>query len=428
MSMNSQLVIVSAFGRSHWLAAELAHRGYEVSLVDVSASLGRWAPEDWEGPFGVFFSERLSLLQKERLVADEVISEQKEGLTFWLKECPMELMGPLARYQLDLQGVNPQVRNYLFDYDSSTEQERDVFKSQLLRGEFKDHWLAHFAHQWSANRLSDFNLGFLTENPLPVFSKMVLRQATRRGMEQSLAWCESKGVRVYRQATIEDLSIDKKKIEGVEIQSDRKGLLKGEEFVWSLSSEETTTFNERVCTKLFPKGGIKPEWSWVRYRAKFIHGEGHLSLPDHVVAIENLFLPWTHENLMVLRRTVLDDEIDIWLRIPNNQRTHHSYLKQMGQKILSLLRQRLRDSDVEISNYPQELSYSYAELGPRSFPIYGVKDLQSLQRREFHNLHYGGPESWDRLDAQGVFAYQESLLNDIENNYRPQNQHQESLK
>ena len=427
MSVKSQLVIVSAFGRSHWLAAELAHRGYDVSLVDVSHHLGRWAPEDREGPFGIFFSERLSLLQKERLVADEVISEQKEGLTFWLKDRPVELMGPLAKYQLDSQGVSSQARNYLFEYDSSSEQDREALKSQILRGEFKDHWLAHFSHQWSANRLSDFNLGFLTEEPLPVFSKMVLRQATRRGMEQSLAWCESKGVRVYRQANLEDLYIDKKKLEGIEIQSDHKGLLKGEEFIWSLSSEETMVLNERLGKTFFPAGDIKPEWSWVRYRVKFIRGQGHLSLPDHVVAIENLFLPWTHENLLILQRTVLEDETDIWLRIPNNQRTHHSYLKQMGQKILSLLRQRLRDSDVEIAHYPQELNYSYAELGPRSFPVYGVKDLQSLKRKELRNLHYAGPESWDRLDAQGILDYQEKLLNDIEQNHRPQ-QLGESLK
>ena len=68
MILQSDVTIVSAYGRGNWLAAELSNLNHRVSLVDVSKGLGRWAPEDWEGPFGFFQSEHLLPSQVESLI------------------------------------------------------------------------------------------------------------------------------------------------------------------------------------------------------------------------------------------------------------------------------------------------------------------------------------------------------------------------
>ncbi len=427
MSMSSEFVLISAFGRGNWLAVELVEQGHKVSLVDVTEKMGHWSPEDWEGPFGVLTSKRLSFLQKERLVSDEIIIQQPGGITFWLKDRPLELMGPITKYQLDKQRVSLNSHDYISSYDSLNQKQRENRQKELEEDDFSHSWMAYFAHQWSAASMGEFNLGFISEKPLPLFSKFNIRQATRGGMQQSLDWCESKGVKVHRHASIEDIVSERKTVEGFEISGEKSGFLKGDEFIWCLSSEEAMRFKERIWKPLFPQGHVKPEWVWMRYRIRFIQGEEHLVLPNHTVMINNLFLPWTHENLCVLQKTVLDNEIDIWLRVPNTQRANSFYIKQLGQKILLQFRQRMQDADVEISDYPHEIKYNYDELGPSRFPVYDLKSLLALKRVRFMNLHYDGPECWERLDWEGMFEYQELILNDIKENYQSEEMNEELL-
>ena len=42
--MAHDLLIISVFGRGHWLAAEMAEKGCSVHLLDISQTMGRWTP------------------------------------------------------------------------------------------------------------------------------------------------------------------------------------------------------------------------------------------------------------------------------------------------------------------------------------------------------------------------------------------------
>ena len=59
MDNNSSVVLVSAFGRGHWLAANLVAEGIPVDLIDVTERMGVWPVEDTEGPFGFFKNEKV---------------------------------------------------------------------------------------------------------------------------------------------------------------------------------------------------------------------------------------------------------------------------------------------------------------------------------------------------------------------------------
>ena len=142
MELKSEVCIVSIFGRGHWLAAELGKKGIPVSLLDVSAQMGHWAPEDWEGPFGFFKTESFTETQMERLFEDESTQMLDQGLSIWLKSGPLEMKGPVALHRLAQLGISEKVIQYV---------QGQVILEQISNLDFKNSWLAHLAHGFSSN-------------------------------------------------------------------------------------------------------------------------------------------------------------------------------------------------------------------------------------------------------------------------------------
>ncbi len=106
-------VIVSAYGRGNWLASELASRGWQVTLVDVTESLGPWAPEDAEGPFGLVEASDLLPSQKTRLLEEGEMLTADSGFTIWLKEGPIECRSELSSHNLANYEFPKSVESYL---------------------------------------------------------------------------------------------------------------------------------------------------------------------------------------------------------------------------------------------------------------------------------------------------------------------------
>ena len=148
MELGSPIILVSAFGRGHWLAAALAGEGIKTTLVDVTAKLGVWPSEDIEGPFGFFRNERISDSQVERLYAEDPFQEATNGFTLWLPEGPIEFKGPLTKFKIDNYEFAQPVKEILF----SSEQEKNakLAYKNLPEYDFDRSWLLHFAHQWAS--------------------------------------------------------------------------------------------------------------------------------------------------------------------------------------------------------------------------------------------------------------------------------------
>lgn len=247
------VVLVSVFGRGNWLAAELKNEGFSVTLIDLSGSMGRWAPEDWEGPFGLFRSESLRPSQFSRLIEEDYQDAMDRGFAVWLKQGPLELTGPLTGFMLDRLDVSDELRHYLMDFDSANESAKSQWRQMFQDRPFQSTWLAQLAHNLASPVFISSAQSVTRGRPLPLFSPLFVRRVTRRGREKSLDWLESIGVTVHRDAEAVDLNIQGRLMQGVEIQGKHSGFVGGENFVWMLTGEETAHCHSNLTAQLFRK-------------------------------------------------------------------------------------------------------------------------------------------------------------------------------
>lgn len=412
MELGSPVILVSAFGRGHWLAAALAQEGIKTTLVDVSSKLGVWPSEDVEGPFGFFRNERVSESQMERLYHDDPYDEVSNGFTLWLKEGPFEFKGPTTKFKVEKSTLAPQVKDFIVG-NPGDRNSRAIYKN-LNAFQFRQSWLLHFAHQWAGTTYRPNAQGAYSGEATPLFSSFLVRQATRNGLEKSLQWLESKGVEVIRPQQIMDASFGGgKTITGLELSGEKQGLFRLEQIVWLLTSEETYFMNERLGKYFFPEGPLEPEWCWVRYRVSLQSCFERDHLPLHTVVMRDLDSPWTHENMMILQRTTLADQFDIWMRIPTVQRFNKEYLTVRSQRMQKDLLERMSLSDPQVLSFPQEYYYTYAQLGAARYPVFAQKHDARRARVLFSNLHLDGPEQWTQYSWGSYFQRHELIRDKI---------------
>ena len=415
----SDLVLVSAFGRGHWLAAEMAEKGFSVYLLDVTETMGRWTPEDWEGPFGLFMSENLTDLQKERLTEDDYLDSVDHGFTLWLKDGPLDMRGPIFPYRFQKKGYPWDVKNYLQNLKPSQKENIQTIRDMG----FSKNWLAHFAHQLSANVFKDSSQGMDYSHPLPLLSSYYIRRVSRRGYQKGCDWVRSKGVRITS-ARIKDLFFERGICQGLEVSGEVSGeeenFIQGSHFIWCLSSEESHIFTPHICEKLFPKGPTLAQWYWVRYRIQLEPQEWLHALPIKFTMIDDIELPWTHTNLCMVQKTSKEFNYDTWVRLPRLHCLQKDSLEDISQEIMELFQRRIPYCQPQLLDMPQDYSYDRNSLGPGLFPVYKEEALKKLKHRFLRNFYFDGPEMWNSLEWGGQLRNQSHILHKIQQFYDKQ--------
>lgn len=410
MDVQTQVAVVSIYGRGHWLASELARSGVPTVLLDISQQMGIWAPEDWEGPFGLFQTETLQPSQMERILEEDSPLMVSQGLTFWLSTGPLEMKGPTIKHRLDAMKVGEVTLRYLTGNASA---------SELKREEFVNSWLAHFSHHWTSPQHALNPEGVTIGKRTPLFSNFFVRQATRAGFEKNLRWCEAQKVQVPKVEKTSDLFMkDRSRVEGLEVTTTNTGVLKAEQFVWCMTSEETCHLSPQISKRLFPKGGVSTQWSWIRYRVR-MKGLSTSStmmkdqIPLHAILVGDEFLPWTHENVVVLQRAGSHDIFDAWIRIPTEQRFQKQYLQERGEKIIELIMKRLPEHEVLVQEYPQEASYTFEQIGPPRYGVYSRALDRELKVKSFENVFWNSPEVWNSYTWESQFEHQTQIVDEL---------------
>jgi hypothetical protein len=388
MSINTEVLVVSAFGRGNTLAAELAQAGISCSLLDLSEQLGVWTPEDWEGPFGFFRSEdsavpSLSSLRQQRFNEDDELIELPQGFTVWDSTGPIELRGSTQGYRLS---------------------NLDVKK-----------WIEAFSFFFAQNQgLEPWSEGRKLAVGTPLSDRFFVRQATRRGRAKALDWCRTKGVQVLDKAKFLDVSfLSAREIQAIEVQDERPEILKASQFVWCLSAAETEMVSSRLAKRIEANRLTEPEWSWVRYRYQLSSSLERDVLPTHFVVVQDWELPWRHSNVMIVQRTASLDLYDVWVLIPTEQRFNKQYLISLSPKIESGLSRKLPQTTLMLKDLPQEYHYSFSQLGPARFVMWSEKQKRMSPFKEMMNLHFLNPEKGLRQSLEGSFSVEEKTLIDL---------------
>ena len=407
-------VIVSAFGRGNWLASELASRGWQVTLVDVTESLGSWEPEDAEGPFGLMEASDLQPTQKTRLLEEGAMVTVESGLTLWLKDGPIECRSELTPYHLVNHGIGKVVETYLRK-PGLADKESDRARQALAKAPFRETWLAHFAHQFVATAYAENHRGLETgESAVPIFAPFSIRQASSAGVQRGLKLCQSSGVKIRQKARVRDLRLMGRTVDVIEIQDERAGVESGRTFIWMLSSAESVRSTREVAKVLFPGGGLVPEWFWARFRVDFKGAADDDQFPAHVVMLEDPFLPWTHANAFVVRKRAEKKTYDAWVKLPARVREDREYFEKTGREVEALLAARLPLFDPKVVGLPLEARAGAEKAWPTPAPVFTPDQLRGLEILRLSNLFYCGPEHWSFLDWTGRYRTQNSILTRLE--------------
>ncbi|MBX2986414.1 MAG: hypothetical protein KF802_00825 [Bdellovibrionaceae bacterium] len=398
------VLVVSAFGRGHWLAAELHQQRMKVLLLDVTAKLGVWPAEDSEGPFGVFRLERYSPSFQARLAHDDQIEEIESGFTIWPPEGVMEFKGPLTRFHWMRQGFPREWLEQLGRGETPSDVRRDADLMSV--------WPLALAHQLAATRYRPAASALQSRRALPLTANFGLRFATRQGLSKNLQWLADQGVECSDRTEILDLSFrGRGEVSGAELSGARSGLVHFDQMIWTLTGAETAFLSEKLAGHLYPGGFTAPSWCWLRYRLTVQSCPEVQRLPLQVVMVDDLESPWTHQNLMIVQKTPSEERLDVWVRLPAIQRFNRDYLAEYGRRILKTFAKRLPTSNPEIQSLPQEASYTSQELGEPRLPLWEAGSHPERGRRKASNLHFESPENRETHGIDEEFDHQ-SLLRD----------------
>lgn len=412
MVNSPRVMIVSAFGRGHWLSVELQRMGFNVQLVDVTPHLGKTKPEDQDGPFGFFSSPRWHGLESESLNSLGETTEVSQGLTLWLKSGPWELRGPTSRYRAEVLGQQERVWHFI-EHHNDLDTDRRAWSEKLQDLDFERRWLASFASDLMSNKSQWPNEAFQKSIPSGIFDKYCSRNPENRNLEASLKWCAEQGVVVVENGEIPDVAIEHRRIQGVEINADKSGFARCHQLIWLLTSMETAHFSPRAFLKLYEGKKIEPEWLWIRYRVEFEDSRELQELPQEFALIEDLNVPWAHDNFAMFRKAKQPRTYQVWLRLPYSQRFHREYLEARIQPVLNYLQQRCVRLKATILDLPPEAAGSLEELGAPLFPVFRESDLAQPPGISIKNLWFSHPERWPCYSWGPIYSAQTKIIHQL---------------
>lgn len=406
------VMVISAFGRGHWPAVELAGAGFKVAMINVSESIGRWTPEDWEGPFGLFHESTWSSSKLARLTEEDYMDSIPQGLTVWLPEGPYETQGPMSYQWFGPGHEDEWQKNWLSSWYGWDASERSRQVREVKKKPFDQAWWLYLSHQLASTVFLPNAEALNHGRPLSIFSPFFIRRVSRRGFQQSLDWCVKHGVQVFPSTKIADVQLEGKQLVGVEISGTVSGALSADKYLWCMTSLETDKISDKASAKLFPDGPLKPEWSWVRSRWSWHLNDYESALPQHFVFLADLGLPWAHEYLIIAQKTVQENVWDFWVRIPDHQRFQRGYSHVLLDRMEQQIKARAPHIELKLIERNQEDLYDYQELGPSRYPVFDAMKLREFHGAKLSNVEFSSPEQWPGLNWSSRMEADQNIVNE----------------
>lgn len=363
-----QVNMVSAYGRGESLALALQENGFDVQIFDFTEALG---PE-WNRGLGPYPIAASAYLPKNQ-VLDEV-RPLSRGLTFWLPDGPIELKGGMSEF--------------------FTKKRRAL--QHLQQGpasDFEGDWLRRFMKIWSAPFQWEAWQAQPPANPFPYEDEIGLVPASKEARVLSFERFQTLEHKILSCQILCDVQFEGARIMEFEIECGRREAYRAPQWIWCLSSQETDRVGVEVAQNIFSRGIRKAEWHWLNFQGTCDRGPWSAGFPEYSVVINDLYLPWTYTNMMVLRWTDVD-VFQVWLKVPALGVHREERRQEWVKEVRAQLEKRLPHAGWSLDGQAWSLC-------PHS-PVFDPLDFEESVPA-WKNWDWIAPETMGRLDFSARF-------------------------
>lgn len=391
------VVLVSAFGRLESLGIELAQRGMEVALLDLTKHFQSLDWRDINGPFPMVSPSPALPSHLDWLVARSS-TELTRGFSLWLRNGPLELRGPLGTFYSDKNIEVGLLKDYLARRLQSPKPS-GVFQKHYKDLSFQENWLIHLSHALTQNQMTLHCRSAFSGQAFPLNQSVQLLRLSKESLGDLRGAAINAGVDYFEQDEIQALETIGKRIEGFRL--DESLALKAHFFVWGLNQEESYGFDSTLFAQMFNKSKpVLSDWVWRRLELE-TNQDLLQAMPESFLMIQNPDWSWTNENFVLFKKDS-PGHWDLWIRTPRD----HFDGTALGRKIEEELSSRLGEFKGAIAVPPSSDLFS--------FSIYENQSLSSLPRLIHKNILFEGDETGRRLDLASRFEKQVNLLSELE--------------
>lgn len=311
-----KVTIVTAFGRGESLALMLADSGFTVRILDFTPGLPKRYGSG-PGPFPIL--QQMFLPSQKPIVTELQILSR--GICFWLPSGPIELAGPMASFY---QEHNPAVMTLV------TNEEGADFESDWMR-KWMHHWVSpYYCESWQRT----FGRSFSGREPLGFWNEQDEKD------HFSFTSFKSTGGDYSECSGLVDMQAVGSRLVEIEAESKRSFAEQSEQWIWQLSTHETRLLNPRVAETLFGRDVREPTWHWMCVTAELSQARGPTGMPDYGAMVEDLYQPWTHENVIVWR-WLTDFKVQLWLKVPASYWEDEASRRQVLVRMQSVWEMRM---------------------------------------------------------------------------------------
>lgn len=358
--------IVTAFGRAETLALALETAGFSVKVIDFSSAFG---PE-WRRGAGPF-----PLLKKEFTPAQApLVAEARRlsrGLVLWLKDGPIELGGEMQNFFI---GQHKAVR--------------DLRAKGNFGTSFEESWLRRFINLWAAPHFHESWEGGSTKSAFPFDGELSVIPTSVESRVMSFERYQTLELKYLAASGLHDVQFEGSRLSELEVDKGSPVAVRAQQWVWCLSTEETSRLGAKVATALFPRGVTTPEWRWVGFQGRAARGPWSSGFPEYMNVIGDIHLPWMYANNLILR-WIEPDLFHVWMMVPADAAFQPERTRVWVEDAERLLSERLPLAEWKISG-------DAPWICPNS-PVYPT-EAASVSAVAWKNWDWIAPETLSRLD------------------------------
>jgi hypothetical protein len=371
------VTMISAYGRGESLALALKESGFDVQILDFTEALGA----EWNRGLGPFPVATTAYLGKQEQFLSEVKALPR-GMNFWLPDGPIELSGPMADF---FNRTLPAVRN-LHAKDSP---------------DFAVDWLKRFMKIWTSPFQLESWQASLPKATFPYADNIGMVPPTKEKRLMSFERYQTLEHKYLPSTTLSDVQFQGARITQLEAESGHKSAYRSAQWIWCLSSEETDRVGVEVAQQIFANKIRRPEWRWISFDGRCDRGPWSKGFPAYSIVINDLHLPWTYANMLVLRWTE-SDVFQVWLKVPAVSTQSEVRRSEWAEEVRAHLHRRLPLAAWSVDS-------SKVSLCPHS-PVYDLSS-QEDSLPGWKNWDWIAPESLARLDLSARLEREAACYN-----------------